>query len=48
MKESQEEEEEENSKYPDELDNEEEGGEWITPENVAKFIGGGDSLPLPE
>lgn len=25
------------------IDNEEEGGEWITPENLAKFILGGDS-----
>jgi hypothetical protein len=25
------------------IDNEEEGGEWITPENIAKHILGGDS-----
>lgn len=26
-----------------EIDNEEEGGEWVTPDNLFKHIGGGES-----
>jgi hypothetical protein len=29
-----------------EIDNEEEGGEWVTPDNLYKHIGGGDSIPI--
>lgn len=31
---------------PSDLDDEEEGGEWITPENIKKHIGGGETIPV--
>jgi len=31
---------------PSDIDDEEEGGEWVTPENIHKHILGGESVPI--
>lgn len=45
VKESQEEEDYDSA---NEIDNEEEGGEWVTPDNIHKFVGGGETAVIPK
>jgi len=37
---------EEEASEESDLDDEEEGGAWITPENLLQHIGGGESVPV--